>query len=96
MLKNQRHQVILRKLTDEGAVQVTDLAELLDVDPVTIRRDLAEMETQHRIRRVHGGAVLREGEESRREHIRPDPTYRGGRGEGHIPMGACSFWAPAH
>jgi DeoR/GlpR family transcriptional regulator of sugar metabolism len=61
MLKSQRHQYILERLQASGAVRVTELAQLLDVNPVTIRRDLAELENQGSLTRVHGGAVIREG-----------------------------------
>ncbi|MCU0522141.1 MAG: DeoR/GlpR family DNA-binding transcription regulator [Anaerolineae bacterium] len=60
MLKSQRHDAILRQLDADGAVVVAALAEVLRVDPVTVRRDLAELEQQARLRRVHGGAVARE------------------------------------
>ncbi len=93
MLKSQRHQVILRKLTEEGAVRVTDLAEQMDVDPVTIRRDLAELDGQHRIRRVHGGAVIREGEESRQSA--PDLARRIAEAAVRaIPDGSVLFLGP--
>ncbi|MBN1260528.1 MAG: DeoR/GlpR transcriptional regulator [Anaerolineae bacterium] len=48
-------------LTQSGSVSVTDLAAHFSVDPVTIRRDLATLETTGRLHRVHGGAILREG-----------------------------------
>jgi DeoR/GlpR family transcriptional regulator of sugar metabolism len=61
MLKSQRHLLILKILQQEGAVRVSEFAERIGVDPVTIRRDLAELESENRLRRVHGGAVLWEG-----------------------------------
>ncbi len=61
MLKRQRHLSILRTLQQEGAVRVSELAERIGVDPVTVRRDLAQLERENRLRRVHGGAVLWEG-----------------------------------
>jgi DeoR/GlpR family transcriptional regulator of sugar metabolism len=61
MLKSQRHFVILEILEREGAARVTELAETIGVDPVTIRRDLVELEQANRLRRVHGGAVVWEG-----------------------------------
>jgi DeoR/GlpR family transcriptional regulator of sugar metabolism len=61
MLKSQRHLLILKMLQQEGAVRVSAFAERIGVDPVTIRRDLAELEAENRLRRVHGGAVLWEG-----------------------------------
>lgn len=60
MLKRERHQVILQQLQTEGVVRVSELAEDLDVDPVTIRRDLAQLEDEGRLQRIHGGAVVRE------------------------------------
>lgn len=60
MLKSQRHQIILEQLRSEGAVRVSTLAEAMGVDPVTVRRDLAELERTGKLRRVHGGAVARE------------------------------------
>ena len=61
MLKSQRHMLILRMLQQEGALRVSEFAGRIGVDPVTIRRDLAELEAENRLRRVHGGAVLWEG-----------------------------------
>lgn len=61
MLKSQRHQFIVQTLQKDGAVRVSELAATLDVNPVTIRRDLAQLEQEGKLRRVHGGAVLREG-----------------------------------
>jgi DeoR/GlpR family transcriptional regulator of sugar metabolism len=61
MLKSQRHLFILKVLQQEGAIRVTELAETIGVDPVTVRRDLAELEQENRLRRVHGGAVIWEG-----------------------------------
>jgi DeoR/GlpR family transcriptional regulator of sugar metabolism len=60
MLKAERHHVILDELRSEGSVRVTELAHTLDVDPVTIRRDLSQLEQEGRLQRVHGGAVVRE------------------------------------
>ncbi len=65
MLKSQRHERIMGRLRAEGVVRVSALATALSVDPVTIRRDLAALEQQGRLRRVHGGAMLREGPEVR-------------------------------
>ncbi len=61
MLKSQRQKVIVERLQREGAVRVTELAQALEVDPVTVRRDLAALERRGQLRRVHGGAVVREG-----------------------------------
>jgi DeoR/GlpR family transcriptional regulator of sugar metabolism len=60
MLKAERHHAILDALQSNGSVRVSELAEALSVDPVTIRRDLSQLEEEGRLRRVHGGAVLRD------------------------------------
>lgn len=45
----------------EGRVTVDDLARRFEVTAQTVRRDLAELDAQGQIERVHGGAVLRSG-----------------------------------
>jgi DeoR/GlpR family transcriptional regulator of sugar metabolism len=42
---------------ESGIVTVAELSRLLDVSDMTIRRDLATLERQSILRRVHGGAV---------------------------------------
>ncbi len=60
MLKPERQILILEHLKNEGTARVTELAQRFDVDPVTIRRDLNELEDEGHLDRVHGGAVLRD------------------------------------
>lgn len=48
---------ILRALLHAGSVSVTELAEEFAVTPVTVRRDLLELERRGLLRRTHGGAV---------------------------------------
>ena len=50
---------ILERLSDNGTVNVGELAETFDVSLATIRRDLGLLEEQRLIGRVHGGAVAR-------------------------------------
>ncbi len=57
---HERRAFIIEQLAQHGSVRVTKLAASLKVDPVTIRRDLARLETTGRLLRVHGGAILRE------------------------------------
>lgn len=57
MNKNQRHYFILEQLQKQERVWVTELASCLEVTPETIRRDLAELEMNEKVSRVHGGAV---------------------------------------
>jgi DeoR family transcriptional regulator of aga operon len=51
--------VILERLSDNGTVNVGELAETFNVSLATIRRDLGLLEEQRLIGRVHGGAVAR-------------------------------------
>lgn len=60
MLAQQRHTAIVAKVQERGMVQVQDLADLLDVSAMTIRRDLAELEEQGLLSRIHGGATISE------------------------------------
>ncbi|MFZ5825873.1 MAG: DeoR/GlpR family DNA-binding transcription regulator [Bacillota bacterium] len=46
-------------IAQEGQVRVADLAERFQVSDETIRRDLADLETQGLVERNYGGAVLR-------------------------------------
>lgn len=43
-LKEERHQFILKKLKQSKSVSVKDLSEEMHVVPMTIRRDLKELE----------------------------------------------------
>ena len=65
LLPEERRARILRTLAAQGQVRVAALAEEMDVHPVTIRRDLAALEAEGYLRRVHGGAVMRGAVEAR-------------------------------
>jgi len=62
MLKNERQECILAILKEKKYCTVSALATELYVAPVTVRRDLAEMESEGLINRCHGGAALKEYE----------------------------------
>lgn len=53
-----RHQRIINKLAQEGAVSVLDLCTELNVSSVTIRKDLKFLEDKDLLFRTHGGATL--------------------------------------
>jgi DeoR/GlpR family transcriptional regulator of sugar metabolism len=53
----QRKNSILEMLNSGDEVRVSELAEKLCITPATVRSDLAEMEEDNLLRRVHGGAV---------------------------------------
>ncbi len=57
MGSSHRHQAILDRLHSVGSVDVIDLAQELDISPVTIRRDLDQLAVRGVLRRVRGGAV---------------------------------------
>ena len=57
MNKDERHHFILKQVETHEKVRVTDLARMQNVTPETIRRDLAELELNGKLIRVHGGAV---------------------------------------
>ncbi|WP_431222092.1 DeoR family transcriptional regulator [Serratia sp. L9] len=61
-----RHNAILARLKDYGYISTGDLASELDVSVHTIRRDLNILESQHRLRRCHGGAGELSKEDDRR------------------------------
>ena len=48
---------IIERISAEEEISVADLAETLGVSEMTIRRDLAELEREGLLKRVHGGAV---------------------------------------
>ncbi|MCZ8370542.1 MAG: DeoR/GlpR family DNA-binding transcription regulator [Porphyrobacter sp.] len=54
----ERQKRILEALRPTGFVSYRDLEILLDASPATIRRDLARMDDEGAIARVHGGAKL--------------------------------------
>jgi DeoR family transcriptional regulator, fructose operon transcriptional repressor len=57
MYAAERQQWLLDRTREDGRVDVAATAEELDVTPETIRRDLAVLERQGLLRRVHGGAI---------------------------------------
>jgi DeoR family transcriptional regulator, fructose operon transcriptional repressor len=57
MNKDERFLFILDNLGKNHKVHVIELAKSLDVTPETIRRDLAELEMNEQLSRIHGGAI---------------------------------------
>lgn len=58
MLQLQRHNEIMRLLSDHKELTVKELCAQLYYSPATIRRDLAELEEKGLLKRSFGGAVL--------------------------------------
>jgi DeoR/GlpR family transcriptional regulator of sugar metabolism len=57
MLRDRRHELIVRILRSEGPATVEALAERLAASPATIRRDLVQLDEEGLVRRVYGGAM---------------------------------------
>lgn len=58
MLKADRQQQIVEILSGDGSVSVADLADRFKTSPLTIRRDLIDLQKQGVLNRTHGGARL--------------------------------------
>ena len=55
---NKRENIILNLLSEHGKLEVSVLAQKLEVSPVTVRKDLDALERRGVIRREHGWAVF--------------------------------------
>lgn len=75
MIAENRYQMILEVLIRQKSVTVQQLAEMLDISESTIRRDLIALDSQGRLKRVHGGATLLESQFYSNE---PDMTTKEG------------------
>lgn len=61
MRVEERQTKILEMLTAEPNLNVRDLAARLYVSEPTVRRDFTELAARGLLRKVHGGAIVREG-----------------------------------
>jgi DeoR family fructose operon transcriptional repressor len=59
MLRENRHEQLLRLLREEGVLPIREIAERLKVSEATARRDLAGLSEAGRLTRIYGGAVAR-------------------------------------
>ncbi|AIY00463.1 hypothetical protein ART_0864 [Arthrobacter sp. PAMC 25486] len=57
MLTGERRGWILREIRRSGSVNVTEFAQQVGASGMTIRRDLAALEAEGALQRVHGGAI---------------------------------------
>ncbi|MGK4909024.1 DeoR/GlpR family DNA-binding transcription regulator [Streptomyces albus] len=57
MLRETRHEKLLRILREEGVLPVGEIARRLKVSEATARRDVSDLAEAGRLRRVYGGAV---------------------------------------
>lgn len=56
MHEKERHRIILSAIQEKPVVMVQELVELTSSSEATIRRDIAALHVQKRLRRVRGGA----------------------------------------
>ena len=59
LMADERHRYVLETLQQHGSCKVADLALALGVSEMTIHRDLSSLARRNLLRKVHGGAVLR-------------------------------------
>lgn len=57
MFANERMNLICEMLKRSGAVTTAQISSDLNVSVETVRRDLLTLEREHKLVRVHGGAV---------------------------------------
>lgn len=67
MLHSERLENIRNILKEKKTVTCKELCLLYNVSDVTIRKDLAKIEKEGLIKKIHGGAILKESHEE--EHI---------------------------
>ncbi|GAB2607426.1 substrate-binding domain-containing protein [Pseudactinotalea suaedae] len=80
-----RRSEVLAAVRRHGTVRVAELAAQFDVTPVTIRRDLADLDEAGLVTRVHGGAIVAaEGPRDDAPAARRIPQP--GRGDGAIGL----------
>ena len=73
MLTQERRDIITRIVNEKNAVTVAELVEELETSAATIRRDLTELDKEHRIVKVFGGATsvgsINTGEDAVKEKL---------------------------
>ena len=57
MLKHERQQYILERLTEQGKVELGALSVALQISEDTVRRDVDELQRQGLLSKVRGGAL---------------------------------------
>lgn len=64
LLPNQRREKILDLLKEDGSAKVGNLSKLFKVTEVTIRQDLEKLESEGLIIKEHGGAFLKNAQDT--------------------------------
>jgi DeoR family transcriptional regulator, fructose operon transcriptional repressor len=74
LLTTERQEVILNLLAEKKTIKIQDVIDITNASESTIRRDLTELENQHKLTRIHGGATV--NERKRHEHSIVDKSTR--------------------
>ena len=53
MLKEERQRLIMNEVDLHSRVQLTDIADKLEVSVDTIRRDVKELDAENKLKKVH-------------------------------------------
>ena len=61
MKRDERRQLIMDLLVEQGAVELEALAERFGVSKMTIHRDLDDLEAEGLLRKIRGGATIEAG-----------------------------------
>ncbi|MGH6762482.1 MAG: DeoR/GlpR family DNA-binding transcription regulator [Phyllobacterium sp.] len=56
MHERERHRIILSAVQEKPVITIQDIVELTEASEATIRRDIAALHVQNKLRRVRGGA----------------------------------------
>jgi DeoR family transcriptional regulator, fructose operon transcriptional repressor len=64
MFAVERINIMKSYLRERGKLDVHSMSEMLNVSEVTVRRDLEKLEAEGFLTRMHGGAIIKEGEEN--------------------------------
>lgn len=75
MLQYERFEAILNKLEEQSSVRVTDLSQELGVSESTIRRDIADLAKDGKIKKVFGGAASLEPHSSGSKLWKNSPAF---------------------
>ena len=57
-LAQRRHELIMKEVRRARAIRVTELAQMLGVSDMTVRRDLEALDDAGLLHKVHGGATV--------------------------------------
>lgn len=59
-MNKEREKIILETILKRKKITVKELTEILFISGPSVRRDLASLEKQNLIKRIHGGAIIEE------------------------------------